>query len=343
MKVISKITLVVIAVLLLVATFAMLATPAYAAEAEFKWEHFGVDPYATSREEGMRTREDAFRKLGFSEDVVAILMIATEKSGEKVRLVNGDKLDAMLSKGGIVHRNVTVAFVKPPKDDKMEFAAPAEKWEVSWKGTLYTVFLPEVCNNWSAIIPKLQRVIVRSLKPIAGSCPNVYHLKVYVYQKDAIKLPGVAQTMAKEEMEEHFVYGRHDPEHVSRTHYTQFQKALAAGELRHSTNAHVFRVSLIMTPESAGGEPIITEEISLGEITVKDTFYEISLLLAQIEKWDAIRIVPIEDGRIQSPPRYHKTGLHEMRFFFHLPNTKHGEWDSNPDPDCVMGEAWIER
>ena len=180
-------------------------------------------------------------------------------------------------------------------------------------------------------------------RPLVGGCPDIYHLKVYVYPWEAMLLPGVAQTAAKEELEEKFVYGRNDPQHVSRTHYTQLQKALAAGTLHYSSTSHVFRVSLIMTPESRDGPPTITKEEILGEITVKDYFYEIPLLLTQIKEWDAIRLVPVDDGGIASPPRYHKVGFHELRFFFHLPNTKLGEWDSNPDPDCTMGVLFIEK
>ena len=125
----------------------------HAVEKEFKWQHFGAAPYATSRDEAIRTRESAFTKLGFPKPVVALLMEATKQPGEKIRLTNGNRLTAMMSKGGVVHRNVLVSFNKPPVSGKMEYAAPAEKWQVSWHGEAYTVFLPEICNNWSAIEP----------------------------------------------------------------------------------------------------------------------------------------------------------------------------------------------
>ncbi|OYV63147.1 MAG: hypothetical protein B7X03_02970, partial [Parcubacteria group bacterium 21-58-10] len=123
------------------------------AHAEFVWRHFGAAPYASSREMAMQTRESAFRKLDLPQPVIVLLMEATQKPGEKIRLTNGDHLSAMLSKGGLVHRNVVVAFVQPPISGKMEYAAPAEQWRVSWQGKIYTVILPEICNNWSALIP----------------------------------------------------------------------------------------------------------------------------------------------------------------------------------------------
>lgn len=136
--------------ILLALAFAVLAISAHA---EFKWQHFGVDPYASSRDEAMRTRESAFQKLGLPAPVVKLLVEATQKPGEKIRLVNGDKLSAMMSKGGVVHRDVTVAFVKPPVSGKMEYAAPAEKWQVTWQGKVFIVILPEICQNWSMILP----------------------------------------------------------------------------------------------------------------------------------------------------------------------------------------------
>lgn len=137
----------IITIFVLAFTFATLASSAHA---EFKWRHFGADPYATSREEAMQTRESAFRKLGFPVPAVALLMEATKKPGEKVRIVNGDRLEAMLSKGGVVHRDVLVDFVKPPVSGNMEYAAPAEKWQVTWQGKVYTLLLPKICNNWLA-------------------------------------------------------------------------------------------------------------------------------------------------------------------------------------------------
>ena len=185
-----------------------------------------------------------------------------------------------------------------------------------------------------------------SQKLIQGSCPSVYHLKVYVWPREAMSLPGVAQTAAKEEREEQFGGEPNDATHVSRIHYTQFQEALAEGKLHYSARAHRFRVSLIMTPEAYGGSPRITAERVLGDITVKGFYAEIPFTLAQLQKWDGIRLVPIRDGDIISPPRYRVTGLHEMRVFNKLPGMELGEWegsDKGPDRDCTRGVAFIEK
>jgi len=120
----------------------------WAAE-EWKWQHFGADPYAKTRTEAMQTRESAFRAMGLSAPVITEFLRATEKSGEKIRLVNGDHLSVMLSKGSIVHRDVVVAFTRPPISGRMEYAAPAEKWQISLEGKIYSVVLPEICYNWS--------------------------------------------------------------------------------------------------------------------------------------------------------------------------------------------------
>ena len=138
--------------------FLLLLAPGTSAHASgFKWQHFGGAPYADSRVQAMRSRESAFRRLGFPEPVVSLLVEATKTPGKKVRLVVGEHLSSMLSKGGVVHHDVTVAFVTPPISGKMEYAAPAEEWQVIWQGQTYTVILPEICNNWSAILPAIGR------------------------------------------------------------------------------------------------------------------------------------------------------------------------------------------
>lgn len=321
------------------------AAPAVAGTATahgFRWEHFGVDPYATLREEAMRTRESAFRALGLPEPVVVQLMAATLQPGEKTRINVGDQLDAMLSKGGVVHRNVTVAFAAPVRG--MEYAAPAEKWQVTWEGRTYTALLPEICNNWSAIVgpPSKAPLPVAPASPqqpivaIIGSCPDVYTLKVNVWTHPALYLPGVERTHAREELEERFAY----VPHVSREHGAQLRKAYAAGQAARSATGRTFRVSLIMTPEAQGGAPTITKEQVIGDVTVTG-LKELQFKRTTLEQWDAIRVVANE-GDVTSPPRYHGTGLHELRFFNRLPRTTLGEWDGNPVPDCIMNEHWIE-
>jgi hypothetical protein len=136
-------------VVVLALAIAMLAT---SARAEWKWEHFGADPYAVSRDAAMKSRESAFRELGFPAPVVSLFMEETKKPGMKVRLTVGDKLSSMLSHGGtVIRKNVVVAFGSPVKG--MEYAAPAEEWQVQWEGRVFTLILPEVCYNWSAKVP----------------------------------------------------------------------------------------------------------------------------------------------------------------------------------------------
>ncbi|MFZ2167880.1 MAG: hypothetical protein WAV50_03360 [Minisyncoccia bacterium] len=162
------------------------AKSAHAADG-FQWQHFGADPYASSRDEAMQTRESAFRALGLPPPVITQFLRATESPGEKTRLVVGDKLSAMLSSKGVVHRNVTVAFTKPPKSDKMEFAAPAEKWQVSWEGRLFTVILPEVCNNWSSIVAPVAQPEKASVPlPAVAGCPDVRRLSANAWSLSAM-------------------------------------------------------------------------------------------------------------------------------------------------------------
>ncbi|MDP2651749.1 MAG: hypothetical protein Q8O94_01290 [bacterium] len=191
---------------------------------------------------------------------------------------------------------------------------------------------------------RVQARVPQFAKPsgIIAVCPDVYTLKVNVWEHKAIALSGVEKThrkeeLAKKELKERFV----GVPHVSRTHGGQFRKAYANGKIKRSAVAHNFRVSLIMTPESQGGESRISSEEILGDITVTG-LRELQFTRKQLEKWDAIRVVPIEPTGIYSPPRSNLTGVHGMRFFNHLPGKKLGEWENNPVPDCIMNEHWIE-
>ena len=323
----------------------VLAALANTAHAEFKWEHPGADPYAVSKEEAMRTRESAFQKLGFPAPVVALLMEATKKPGEQVKLAMGERLTTMLSRGGIAHHDVVIAWKSPIRGT--EFVAPAEKWQVTFDGKVFTGFLFDVCNNWSAIIGPASTAAVPPPQPlpIIGSCPDVYTLKVNVWTHPALGLPGVERTHAGEELQERFAY----VPHVSREHGAQLRKAYAAGQAARSAQPRAFRVSLIMTPEAQGGAPIITKEQVVEDVTIAG-LKELQFKRTTLEQWDAIRVVA-KDGDVTSPPRYHGTGLHELRFFNHLPDDQHGltqdvqgEWAKkyNPVADCILNEHWIE-
>ncbi|HET7796250.1 MAG TPA: hypothetical protein VFK72_00070 [Nevskia sp.] len=145
------------------------------AKGEYEWRRFGVAPYASSRAAAMAHREAAFRALGVPAGAVKELARVTAAAGKRVRLVNGDRLTAMLSKGGVVHKNVVVRFEKPPISDAMEYAAPAEEWQIDWQGTTYTVILPDVCNNWSVRITTKARprAPVASAPPVQGDCVEI--------------------------------------------------------------------------------------------------------------------------------------------------------------------------
>lgn len=123
----------------------------------------------------MKARESAFRKLGFPAPVIKELVLATEKPGTKTTIVNGNRFATMLSKGGVLHRDVVVAFKKPPIKG-MEFAAPAEKWQTTYRGVTYTVYLPEVCFNWSMTGPPLLKE--SAAKPPSGCVELAFNAPV---------------------------------------------------------------------------------------------------------------------------------------------------------------------
>ncbi len=108
----------------------------------FHWRNFGADPFASSREEAMGKREQAFRAMGLSEACVAEAMRVTKTTGSESELRVGDRLDAMLSGKAGAHKNVLVDFPRGIK-------ASTEEWSLTCDGKTYRLVLPEVCYNWS--------------------------------------------------------------------------------------------------------------------------------------------------------------------------------------------------
>lgn len=138
--------LVFVAASIFIATFLVIKSDA----ATFQWRHFGAAPFAFSRTEAMQKRNSAFLALGIPKGAVQLLMNATEKPGIPATLVVGQKLSAMISEGGRIHHDVVIAFNSPVLH--MQYAAPAEKWKITWRGKVYTIFLPVICHNWSVVI-----------------------------------------------------------------------------------------------------------------------------------------------------------------------------------------------
>jgi len=159
--------------------------------AEWKWESFGAAPFAKTRDEAMQKRADAFRLMDLPAPVSEQFMLATEKSGESIRIVNGNVFDVMISKRGIVHRDVVVLWKKPQRG--MEYAAMAETWQVTSEGKIYTVFLPEVCFNWALTTMSVPPLLEPSAPspfpakraPITG-CPNGWTLTANMWFRDSL-------------------------------------------------------------------------------------------------------------------------------------------------------------
>ena len=187
--------------------------------------------------------------------------------------------------------------------------------------------------------PPSATLVRAALPPVTGVCPNVYTLKMNVWTPSVLRLPGVAQTVAKEAME---VNGFSNREDFSRNRGGQVRKAEASGNSdgKRSESPRRFRISFINTDEAKGGSSAITAEEVLYDVTVTGLI-EMRFTKAQLEKWDAIRTVSL-DNDVQSPPTFGKTGLHELRFFNRLPRKSLGEWDNNPVPDCIMNQHAIE-
>lgn len=322
-------------------------------EPEGEWAKWGIAPYASSLEDACKKASVAIEAFSMPDAVRSHFIREVGKTceGRETWLTPHQRLEEMWSGGSHPHimKGRTVAELpvtmspdgRPYRKGSVAEAAKTRSWAYVYDGKTYQLYLPLVCGNWSWAYGEPPRVVERKsplqLEPIVGACPDVYTLKVNVWKYEALSLEGVERTHAGEELEEKFAY----VPHVSREHGAQFRRAYKNGMIGRSKTPHAFRVSLIMTPEARGGAPDIAKESILGDISVTG-LYELRFTKAQLEQWDAIRLVPIADGGIVSPPRYHLTGLHELRFFNHLPRTQLGEWDANPVPDCIMNAHFVE-
>lgn len=320
---------------------AALASPVFAVAT---WEHFNADPAYQSREAAITDAPRVLRQVGYPEPVVLLLIEAMKKPGTRTHVTNGMKFDFMRSGKSALWRNVVVKFEKPPRQDSMEYSAPAEEWTVDQDGALWTAGIPDVCNNLygkrpvaSSIstpsgrkTPPPQPAVPVARGPVLG-CPNIWVLEVANWENKAFYLPGVEQTHAKEKFGVKFV-GR---AHVSRTHGPQFRAAYDKGDIVHSKVSSNFRVSLIMTPEARNGDTTITEEKFYKDIVVVGS-REVEFTRADLDKWDAIRVVAAVGEEVRSPPRFAETGFHEMRFF-------RDEWANPVQRPCFKTEHWIEQ
>ncbi len=120
--------------------------PARAKSREFLWQHYGAAPFAANERSALDALPRVLTLLGISEQYhkeLRELVRAHPKGLRQGELERGDHLAAMLSKGGVVHRNVLVDF----KDISRGIGAHAYTYE--WDFELGTLILPLVCFNWS--------------------------------------------------------------------------------------------------------------------------------------------------------------------------------------------------
>ena len=186
---------VILGLAILFVAFAIQVASTTAHAAEWKWQHFGAAPYASSREEAMKTRENAFLKLGFPIEAVDLLVEETKKPGEKTSLKVGDRFSAQVSKGGAVHGlkegGGIVAFESTVRG--MQYVATAEKWQVTWEGKVYTIILPEVCFNWTSIVAIAS---VPTPAAMTSTCPNGWTIIANAWSLQS--LPGGLRKMTEE-------------------------------------------------------------------------------------------------------------------------------------------------
>jgi hypothetical protein len=123
-----------------------LRVPVRAATSEFKWKHYGAAPFATNERDALKALPQVLTLLGIPERYHGELIGLVQAHPHGLRhgqLERGDRLAAMLSKGGVVHRNVLVDF------KNLERGIGPHAYTYEWEFELGTLILPLVCFNWS--------------------------------------------------------------------------------------------------------------------------------------------------------------------------------------------------
>lgn len=141
----------------------MLVVPrAEAAEPEFHWNQAVSKPYATTREEAIRTRENAFRSISLPTPVITQFLRVTEKPGQDVKILTGDHFESFIADGSVFHDVVVSPFYT---------SISAEKWEVRWERKVFSAFLISSKNNhfyWSFKIRTDTTIIAVAYQPFGA-------------------------------------------------------------------------------------------------------------------------------------------------------------------------------
>ncbi len=122
-----------------------LMVPSAFAGKSWEWKHYGADPFATSEGDALAKLPQALKLLGIPARYHAQLLELVRTHPQGMRngnLARGDHLEAMLSSGGVVHKNVVVAF----EDTQRGIGPTAHTRE--WDFPDGTLIEPLVCFNW---------------------------------------------------------------------------------------------------------------------------------------------------------------------------------------------------
>ncbi len=95
-----------------------------------QWTGSNLKPFAASRDEAMSRKVDAFKQVGFPNEVFFEFLRMTAEDGEKVIVQKGDTFQVVVGRG--VVQDVVVGFSEP---------RPAEVWSVKWEGRMISLYL----------------------------------------------------------------------------------------------------------------------------------------------------------------------------------------------------------
>jgi hypothetical protein len=125
----------------------------------FEWQNPGDNPFADTRAEAMARREEAFRRLGFTEAQIEAFILQTDKPSAVVQIHSGSTLGGMVGGGGKDYFDFPVNFVRAKPS--LPVSAEAEMWQIEWEGQIYTIYLPTICNNWAFKVESAQCAVAQ--------------------------------------------------------------------------------------------------------------------------------------------------------------------------------------
>ena len=124
------------------------------AQAEARWQRFNVDRAYNTRAQAMSDARNVMVRAGWDAQCIPQMLDTLEKPGTRVMISKGERYDFMRTGPQGLWRNVRVDFQQAP------LRVEGERWSIECNGRVYTLTLPDVCNNWLGTVVGIDCVYI---------------------------------------------------------------------------------------------------------------------------------------------------------------------------------------